>query len=168
MEEDKYKTLDSLRDTRGFLNSIKGYETDVELDTLAAIALLRRPELAKRGSEAFDEKNNNFVLELYNYIDFTFGSELIVESAMEIEALIRCAEAHNEGMDSEEIYIKYLGLEESEDNTDNLYFNRRLNIFQKQSVALNYYYRFKDDKFLQTNTRDYESIYDKKYKKNIK
>lgn len=59
-------------------------------------------------------------------------------------------------------------IDESEDNTDNLYFNRILNIFQKQSVALNYDYRFKDDKFLQTNTRDYESIYDKKYKKNIK
>ena len=43
MEDDKYKTLESLREARGFLNGIKGYETDVELDTLAAIALLRRP-----------------------------------------------------------------------------------------------------------------------------
>ena len=47
MEEDKYKTLDSLRDTRGFLNSIKGYETDVELDTRAVIALLRIQNLLK-------------------------------------------------------------------------------------------------------------------------
>ena len=46
MEEDKYKTLESLRETKKILNGIKGYlkedEESVELDTLATIALLRR------------------------------------------------------------------------------------------------------------------------------
>lgn len=40
---------------------------------------------------------------------------------MEIEALIFCAEAHNKGMTSEEIYKKHLGLEESENSVDNLW-----------------------------------------------
>lgn len=68
MKEDKYKTLESLRDARGFLNSIKGYETDVELDTLAAIVLLRTPELAKRGEEALGDKYKDFTMDLYNML----------------------------------------------------------------------------------------------------
>ena len=69
MEEDKYKTLESLRETKKFLNGIKCYlkedEESVELDTLAAIALLRRPELAKRGEETLGQK---IVILLENYI----------------------------------------------------------------------------------------------------
>ena len=63
MEEDKYKTLESLRETKNFLNGIKWDEESVELDTLATIALLRRPELAKRGDEALGDK--------YGDINFT-------------------------------------------------------------------------------------------------
>lgn len=147
MEEDKYKTLESLREARGFLNGIKGYENDVELDTLATIALLRRPELAKRGEEALGWKNGTFVEELYNYIDFTFGSEEIVFRTMQIEALIRCAEAHNKGMSSEEVYKKYIGIEESKDSIYNLYLGKRLNVSQKQLVALNYDTKFKESTF---------------------
>ena len=56
IEDDKYKTLESLREARGFLNGIKGYETDVEF--------------AKRGDEALGWKNGTFVEVLYNYINF--------------------------------------------------------------------------------------------------
>lgn len=147
MEDDKYKTLESLREARGFLNGIKGYENDVELDTLAAIALLRRPELAKRGEEALGWKNGTFVEVLYNYINFTFGSEAIVFRTMKIEALIRCVEARNKGMSSEEVYKKYIGIEESEDSIYNLYFGKRLNISQKQLVAVDYDTEFKETTF---------------------
>lgn len=172
MEEDKYKTLESLRETKKFLNGIKCYlkedEESVELDTLAAIALLRRPELAKRGDEAFGEKNSNFTRELYNYINFTVGSETIISRTMEIEALIRCAEAHNKGMTSEEIYKKHLGLEESENSVDNLYFNKRLNIDQKKFVAINYDYIFSDVQFLLTYGKDFKYTDEQKAKKNTK
>ena len=147
MEEDKYKTLESLREARGFLNGIKGYENDVELDTLATIALLRRPELAKRGEEALGWKNGTFVEVLYNYINFTFDSEAIVFRTMKIEALIRCVEARNKGMSSEEVYKKYIGIEESEDSIYNLYFGKRLNISQKQLVAVDYDTEFKETTF---------------------
>ena len=172
MEDDKYKTLESLRETKKFLNGIKGYlkedEESVELDTLATIALLRRPELAKRGEEAFGEKNSNFTRELYNYINFTFDSEAIVSRTMEIEALIRCAEAHNKGMTSEEIYKKHLGLEESENSVDNLYFGKRLNIDQKKFVAFNYDYIFSDVQFLLTYGKDFKYINELQVKKNTK
>ena len=140
MEDDKYKTLESLRETKKFLNGIKGYlkedEESVELDTLAAIALLRRPELAKRGEEALG--NENFANYLSVYINSTLNSNLIVRHTMEMEALIRCAEAHNKGMNSNYIYKKYLGFENSEDSHDNLYLNKRLDVVQKQFVAMHY------------------------------
>lgn len=151
MEEDKYKTLESLRETKEFLNGIKGYlkedEESVELDTLAAIALLRRPELAKRGEVALGWENGTFVEVLYNYINFTFDSEAIVFRTMKIEALIRCVEARNKGMSSEEVYKKYIGIEESEDSIYNLYFGKRLNISQKQLVAVDYDTEFKETTF---------------------
>ena len=117
MEDDKYKILESLREARGFLNGIKGYETDVEF--------------AKRGDEALGWKNGTFVEVLYNYINFTFGSEAIGFRTMKIEALIRCVEARNKGMSSEEVYEKYIGIEGSKDSINNLYFGKRLDAFQK-------------------------------------
>ena len=159
MKEDKYKTLESLRDARGFLNSIKGYETDVELDTLAAIVLLRTPELAKRGEEALGDKYKDFTMDLYNNIDFTFGSEIIVERTMEIEVLIRCAEADNKGMPSEEVYKKHIGIEGSEDSIDNLYFNKRLDNSQKQFVATNYDFAFGCDTFIFMAKKDLQNTY---------
>lgn len=151
MEEDKYKTLESLRETKKFLNGIKCYlkedEESVELDTLAAIALLRRPELAKRGDEVFGDKVKDLTIDLYNFIDYTFDSELIIYRTMMAEALIRCAEAHNKGMSSEEVYKKYIGIEESEDSIYNLYFGKRLNISQKQLVAVDYDTEFKETTF---------------------
>lgn len=159
MEEDKYKTLDSLRETKKFLNGIKGYlkedEESVELDTLAAIALLRRPELAKRGEEALGWENGTFVEVLYNYINFTFDSEAIVFRTMKIEALIRCVEARNKGMSSEEVYKKYIGIEESEDSIYNLYFGKRLNISQKQLVAVDYDTEFKETTFTSMAMEDF-------------
>lgn len=95
--------MDSLREARGFLNGIKGYETDVELDTFATIALLRRSELAKRGEGALGDKYKYFTGYLYNVIDFSLSSELIVEIAMETKTLICCVGAHNKGMSSEEV-----------------------------------------------------------------
>ena len=71
------------------------------------------------------------------YINSTLNSNLIVDRTMEIEALIRCVEAHNKGMPSEEVYKKYIGIEESEDSIDNLYFNKRLDTAQKQRIAVN-------------------------------
>lgn len=142
MEDDKYKTLESLRETKKILNGIKGYlkedEESVELDTLAAIALLRRPELAKRGEEALGDKYRDFTGDLYGIISSTFGSEQIVRSAMCFEAIIRCAEAHNKGVDSEEVYEKYIGIEGTKDSINNLYFGKRLDTIQKQFVADNY------------------------------
>lgn len=155
MEEDKYKTLDSLRETKKFLNGIKWDEESVELDTLAAIALLRRPELAKRGDEVFGDKVKDLTIDLYNFIDYTFDSELIIYRTMMAEALIRCAEAHNKGMSSEEVYKKYIGLEESEDSLDNLYFNRRLNMDQKQFISFNYYVAFKETAFASIAMEDF-------------
>ena len=146
MEEDKYKTLESLRETKRFLNGIKCYlkedEESVELDTLAAIALLRRPELAKRGEEVLGDKYRDFTGDLYDIINSNFGSELIVRSAMCFEAIIRCAEAHNKGMDSEDVYEKYIGIEGSEASINNLYFGKRLDAFQKEFVADNYDFAF--------------------------
>ena len=146
MEEDKYKTLESLREARKFLNDLEGCETEVELDTLAAIALLRRPELAKRCEKALGDKfiYMSFGEFVYKLINLNYGSALIVKKEMGIEAIIRCAEAHNKGMASEEIYKKYIGIEGSEDSLDNLYFNKRLDVYQKQYVALNYDNMFGD------------------------
>ena len=168
MKEDKYKTLESLRDARGFLNGIKGYETDVELDTLAAIALLRRPELAKRGDEALGDKLKDFTGYLYNIINSTFGSELIVERTMEAEALIRCAEAHNKGMASEEVYKKYIGIEESEDSLDNLYLNKRLDTAQKQRIAVNCDAMFSEVIFSLMAGEDFSRSIHQGVKKNVK
>lgn len=160
MEEDKYKTLESLRETKKFLNGIKGYlkedEESVELDTLAAIALLRRPELAKRGDEALGDKVKDLTIDLYNFIDFIFDRELIIYRAMMAEALIRCAEAHNKGMTGEEVYKKYIGFEKSEDSLDNLYFNKRLNMDQKQILSFNYYVAFKETAFTSMAMEDYK------------
>ena len=54
------------------------------------------------------------------------------------EAIIRCAEAHNKGVDSEEVYEKYIGIEGTKDSINNLYFGKRLDTIQKQFVADNY------------------------------
>ena len=153
MEEDKYRTLESLRETKKFLNGIKGYlkedEESVELDTLATIALLRRPELAKRGDEALGDKYGdiNFTDYIYGRVNSTLNSNLIVRHTMEMEALIRCVEAHNKGMNSNYIYKKYLGFENSEDSHDNLYLNKRLDVVQKQFVAMHYDVAFKENTF---------------------
>ena len=66
---------------------------------------------------------------------------------MKIEALIRCVEARNKGMSSEGVYKKYIGIEESEDSIYNLYFGKRLNISQKQLVAVEYDIEFKESTF---------------------
>ena len=170
MEGDKYKTLESLRETKEFLNGIKGYlkedEESVELDTLAAIALLRRPELAKRGEEALG--NENFANYLSVYINSTLNSNLIVDRTMEIEALIRCVEAHNKGMPSEEVYKKYIGIEESEDSIDNLYFNKRLDTAQKQRIAVNCDAMFSEVIFSLMAGEDFSRSIHQGVKKNVK
>ena len=66
---------------------------------------------------------------------------------MEMEALIRCVEAHNKGMNSNYIYKKYLGFENSEDSHDNLYLNKRLDVVQKQFVAMHYDVAFTENTF---------------------
>ncbi len=170
MEDDKYKTLESLRETKKFLNGIKGYlkedEESVVLDTLAAIALLRRPELAKRGEEALG--NENFANYLSVYINSTLNSNLIVDRTMEIEALIRCVEAHNKGMPSEEVYKKYIGIEESEDSIDNLYFNKRLDTAQKQRIAVNCDAMFSEVIFSLMAGEDFSRSIHQGVKKNVK
>lgn len=170
MEDDKYKTLESLRETKEFLNGIKGYlkedEESVELDTLATIALLRRPELAKRGEEALG--NENFANYLSVYINSTLNSNLIVDRTMEIEALIRCVEAHNKGMPSEEVYKKYIGIEESEDSIDNLYFNKRLDTAQKQRIAVNCDAMFSEVIFSLMAGEDFSRSIHQVVKKNVK
>lgn len=170
MEDDKYKTLELLRETKKFLNGIKGYlkedEESVELDTLATIALLRRPELAKRGEEALG--NENFANYLSVYINSTLNSNLIVDRTMEIEALIRCVEAHNKGMPSEEVYKKYIGIEESEDSIDNLYFNKRLDTAQKQRIAVNCDAMFSEVIFSLMAGEDFSRSIHQGVKKNVK
>ncbi len=93
---------------------------------------------------------------------------MIVEIAMETKTLICCVGAHNKGMTSEEIYKKHLGLEESENSVDNLYFNKRLNIDQKKFVAINYDYIFSDVQFLLTYGKDFKYTDEQKAKKNTK
>ena len=170
MEEDKYKTLESLRETKKFLNGIKGYLKEdlesVELDTLATIALLRRPELAKRGEEALG--NENFANYLSVYINSTLNSNLIVDRTMEIEALIRCVEVHNKGMPSKEVYKKYIGIEESEDSIDNLYFNKRLDTAQKQRIAVNCDAMFSEVIFSLMAGEDFSRSIHQGVKKNVK
>lgn len=170
MEEDKYKTLESLREARKFLNYLEGCETEVELDTLAAIALLRRPELAKRGEEAFGGKYGdiNFTDYIYGRINSTLNSNLIVRHTMEMEALIRCAEAHNKGMNSNYIYKKYLGFGNIEDSHDNLYLNKRLDVVQKQFVAMHYDVAFKESTFSHMVGDEFLKIDPEVVKKNTK
>ena len=113
----------------------------------------------RRKSFIEEDKYKDFTWDLYNIIDFTFGSEIIVERTMEIEALIRCAEAYNKGMSSEEVYKKHIGIEGSEDSIDNLYFNKRLDTSQKQFVATNYDFAFGCDTFIFMAKKDLQNTY---------
>lgn len=87
---------------------------------------------------------------------------------MEAEALIRCAEAHNKGMASEEVYKKYIGIEESEDSLDNLYLNKRLDTAQKQRIAVNCDAMFSEVIFSLMAGEDFSRSIHQGVKKNVK
>jgi len=122
---------------------------NVNIDVLANIALLKRFELSKQGMELFGKTcsywGQNFEHFVYNFIDNTFESDLIVLRTREVEALIRCSKAIKSGMSKEKVYLKYIGYDGDENTLDNIYLCSRLNNREKNFVCSEIDYIFKED-----------------------
>lgn len=151
-----------------FMNLVEGSELDMQ----ASIALLRRDEFVKRikrvVGEVYSYYGTNCTSFIYSFISSSFDSKFIVESAMEIECIIRCLETMNNKMSKEKVYSKYIGYFRDEDSIDNLYFCSRLNSDQKLFVASELDIMTKEEKMVFTDkvNEDIElSINPKKLKK---
>lgn len=147
-----FKDIESYEQVRERFSSLEEYQDDVDIHTQAAIALLRRPELAERGTKVFGEGKYSyydfdFATFVYNHLEFTFSfdSDSIVKSMQEVEAIVRCAEAITKGKKKEKVYKKYIGVSKDEDTIDNLYFCSRLNREQKDFVCRELDYLFRED-----------------------